>query len=515
MLVGDYQGIGQVHTQHRSDDSLTFDQLRTQSKLSAAQFAETMKAWLKNEASASYVTFGADIAKSVSRETVETLEKNGICCVRYNKTMPLGSYALDAFASPYFTTPAAVDPNDVFVFHNIFYGKFALASKQPHPMSLDELEHAAFLDVDSTAQVIAFCRRTGNKSWEWGPSRVYPDGCHVQPALSNVEQYAQSCFEGMLASVNAKGEIVVFRPERNAARFAYSCERLAIPPLSVEQFVDSVKLAVLANKKYLPRAGSQTKMYVRPYVKGLDGGYGITPADSYVFAVEVFPFSALLGQRGDLANLVGVKGKRRSHEGGFGAVKASGNYGQTILDRVLAKEGLLTGDGHVYQDIFYFGERKKEMVVEGKKVIVSENVVDEDSSGNLMFLKSEGSETTLFTAPLDRRAVLPGVTRDSLLTLARQAGVNVVEKELTFDDIRKMDIGFISGTALGMVRLGSLTYDGVAEFSKVREDDPSAPTGVKAFTRLYDLLSAARRGEYDGNDKEIRQWAMVVGKKED
>ncbi|MER2520258.1 MAG: aminotransferase class IV [Bdellovibrionales bacterium] len=514
LLVGEYSGIGKVYAPHDLEGCITFEKLKQKNPQPISEFESIIAAWLKGDTSRTRAVFAAEIVKHASREAMEALERRGVSCVRYNADQPMGGYALDVFtpSSPLLAgSPVAqIGKDDLFVLHCIFHGKFAIASAPPCAMTKDEIEKAGFADIDATAQVVALCRNTGKKSWEWGPSRVFPDGQHIQPALTAAEQYAQSCFEGMVATVNKGGEIVLFRPDRNAARFAQSCEALAMPPVSTEQFVDSVKIAVLANKKYLPAAGSSTKLYIRPYAKGLDGGYGVGPADSYLFAVEVFPYGDYFSGAIDIVN---VPGARRSHEGGFGAIKASGNYGQTILSRVRAKAGLLNAEGKIYHDTFYFGERKTKLKAAGKTYTVVEDIIDEDSAGNLFFLKNNDGEITVCTAPLDRKAILPGVTRDSLLALARHAGFAVVERELTWDDIEDMDAAFVSGTAAGMVRIRSMTCDGVCAPFKTAEEDAAAKPVDEALTRLCDLLFAARRGELrDVTDHGIKDWAVVIGK---
>lgn len=514
LLVGEYAGIGKVYAASDLDGQIAFEKLKQNAAQPIAEFEPIMASWLKGDTSRSRAVFSSEIVKRASREVMEALERRGIPCVRYNADNPMGCYALDAFApsSPMLAARpvAPVGKDDLFVLHNVFHGKFAIASVPACVLSKEDIDKSAFADIDSTAQVVALCRNTGKKSWEWGPSRAYPDGQHIQPALTAAEQYAQSCFEGMVATVNRNGEIVLFRPDRNAARFAQSCEALAMPPVSTEQFIDSVKMAVLANRKFLPQAGSKTKMYIRPYAKGLDGGYGVGPADSYLFAVEIFPYGDYFSGAIDIVN---VPGTRRSHEGGFGAVKASGNYGQTIMNRVKAKAGLLSEDGKPYQDTFYFGERKTPAQINGKACIVVEDILDEDSAGNLLFLKSAEGKITLFTAPLDRKAILPGVTRDSLLALARYAGYAVVERELGWDDICAMDAAFVSGTAAGMGRVASMTRGAERKQFKTAEEDAAMKPVEEAFARLYDLLFAARRGELrDVADHGIKDWAVVIGK---
>lgn len=515
LLVGDYSGIGKVHTAHDPEGRIAYDRLKQKTALPLAEFEPIVAAWIRGDATRAMAVFPHEIVRHVSRETMESLERRGVSCVRYNADNPMGCYALDAFApaAPAFSArpvaPAGKD--DLFVLHNIFHGKFAIASVPPCAMSKEDIEKAAFADVDSTAQVVALCRGAGKKSWEWGPSRVFPDGLHIQPALTAAEQYAQSCFEGMVATVNKSGEIVLFRPDRNAARFAQSCEALAMPPVSADQFIDSVKMAVLANRKYLPSAGSNAKVYIRPYAKGLDGGYGVGPADSYLFAVEIFPYAEYFSGAIDIVN---IPGTRRSHEGGFGAVKASGNYGQTILNRVKAKSGLLNPEGRAYQDTFYFGERRTRQEIGGKACTLVEDVIDEDSAGNLIFLKSANGKVKLFTAPLDRKAVLPGVTRDSLLALAKYAGYAVIERELDWDDICAMDAAFVSGTAAGMVRVASMTRgESCRKFDQPAGNAPSANPVEEALARLHTLLFSARRGELrDVADYGIKDWAVVIGK---
>lgn len=514
-----FPAIGEVVTKHT--DSKFFDYNNLSKKINPRpELYEDVQGLVSSNCD-SELALNLDDLRKLTREGLEILEKKGIITVKYNKDYPLGSYALNDtdYNSPFLksvdTTPKVnekVNSEAVFVLKNYFRERFSLATRPSVPMTKEAINNAAFENISTTAQVLAICTKNDNGQWEWGQSQIYPDGFHVQPPLTATEQYAQSCFEGLVAMVNSEGEITIFRPEENAKRLNRSCEALAIPPLDETQVLDSIKYAVLANKEYLPVPGSNAKMYIRPYVKGLEGGYGVGPANSYLFAVEVFPFGDYVAKRDSVINIVGIPGKRRSHEGNFGMVKGSGNYGQTLLDREKAKKGVteIHGDKK-FHDTFYLGLKREKINISGEEVDTLKEVLDEDSAGNLFFITENDNKICIHTPPLDRGAILPGITRDSVLKIAQELGYDIKENELTIEDIKKMKGAFLSGSAAGIVRIGSMSYlDQNIHFDTAQENTNDIS---KAFFAIYDVLYAARKGELKPSvSDKLRSWAKVIGK---
>lgn len=518
--IGNFKGIGKVHTEHKVGAFLHYDSLRNISPLPGKQIRDALKHFVSRSNSPVPLICGPELVSVLSRDEAELLEKHGIVIVLYNKDNPDGAYALSLFPnsqSDLFASSVSVPPlsaEDRFVLKHNFRGSFSLQTQASQPLSSEQIESAPFENLMTSAQVIAVCTKTASGDWCWSASDIYPDALHVQAPLTATEQYAQSCFEGLLAMVNEEGEIITFRPNKNAERLQLSCQALCIPPVDIEQFLDSVRQAVLANKRYLPRPGSNAKLYIRPFVKGQEGGYGVGPASSYLFAIQVFPFGDYMARRDSIIHIVGIPGKRRSHGGGFGAIKASGNYGQTILDRVLAKQGLLETSAGKFSDTFYLGEKKAVMAFAGKNYTVVEEVMDEDSAGNLFFIGEEAGKAVFYTVPLERQSVLPGITRLSIMRLAAHLGYEVREKEISLTDARQLKGAFVSGSAVGMVRVASMTYaEEKLEFDQAEENSPAATETTKAFFKLYDLLYAARKGKLRScSDSEIASWAHVLGK---
>src|ERR1700681_1295856 len=97
-LVGEYSGIGKVYTSHNPENQFTFEKLRQLSVLPASKFQTTVSSWLNGDVSQPQAIFSFEVASSISREVIESLERRGIGCVRYNDEMQLGGFALDAFS---------------------------------------------------------------------------------------------------------------------------------------------------------------------------------------------------------------------------------------------------------------------------------------------------------------------------------------------------------------------------------------------------------------------------------
>lgn len=434
------------------------------------------------------------IISAFTKDYVEALEPKGVVLTAFNDRYPLGCYALDYFDTP--GEPIQTSQPTIFRLSNQFNGKFALITKPMDAFSFDTLTENAFENLNTTTQAVAICTKNKDGQHVWGKTYLYPDGLHVQAPLTSTDQYAQSCFEGMIAMVSATGEIIVLRPYDNAARLRKSAAYLGIPPLAEQQFVDSVKYTILANKAYLPRPGSDEKLYIRPYLKGLEGGYGVGPAYSYAFVVEVFPYGRFVGRKGDLLSLVTIDGKRRSHQGGMGAVKASGNYAQTIVDRQLAKGGELPGfAGQRFHDVLYWGEARRSIQLDGATVTTVHDVIDEDAAGNIFFMRETADEVVLYTPSLARESILGGYVRDTVIQLAKLINLSVLEMDLSLADVETMTGAFLTGSAIGIVRIDSITYkDKVVRFDQLVTQTFTQNPTVFTFHRLYELLYGLRKG---------------------
>jgi len=245
-----------------------------------------------------------------------------------------------------------------------------------------------------------------------------------------------------------------------------------------------LETTLLANEPFWPPEMSDKKLYIRPYVKGLEGGDAISSAKSFVFVIQVFPINLPIDIHTEF-NIIGMEGKRRCHEGGLGMFKASSNYAQTISDRELAKKGDVIGaNGRKFNGVFYFSPGKQGLSAD-------EEVLDEMASGNLLFIKCKKDDVEIYTPSLERETILPGIVRDTILQISKLSGYKVIEKDLTFNELKEMDLGLISGSALGLIKLGEMKYKGE---SICFSEKQNYKRSKEVFQYLYGQLLALRKG---------------------
>lgn len=301
----------------------------------------------------------------------------------------------------------------------------------------------------------------------------------LDPAAA-VLHYAQEIFEGLKAYKQADGAIALFRPEANAARFNASAERLAMPPLPEALFIEAIERLVRADSQWIP-AGEGASLYLRPFMVATEAFLGVRPARQYKFIVIASPAGNYF-KSGAPAVSIWVSDYTRAAPGGTGAAKCGGNYAASLVPQA---EALARGhDQVVFLDA---AERKW---------------IEELGGMNLYFVFDDG---TLITPPLTG-TILPGITRDSLLALAREEGLTVREERYSLDEWRtdaisgKLVETFACGTAAVVTPVGRVVgRDG--EFT-IGTGGPGQLTG-----RLKARLVAIQRGETPDSHGWVRKIA--------
>ena len=255
----------------------------------------------------------------------------------------------------------------------------------------------------------------------------------LDPAAS-VLHYAQEIFEGLKAYRHADGSMALFRPEANAARFNASARRLAMPELPEELFVESVRQMVAADRDWFPTVDGGS-LYLRPFMIATEAFLGVRPAKRYRYLVIASPAGNYF-KSGAPAVSIWVSDYTRAAPGGTGAAKCGGNYAASLVPQA---EALARGhDQVVFLDA---AERKW---------------IEELGGMNLYFVFADGS---LVTPPLTG-TILPGITRESLLALARDEGLTVREERYSLDQWRedaasgKLVETFACGTAAVVTPVG-------------------------------------------------------------
>lgn len=284
----------------------------------------------------------------------------------------------------------------------------------------------------------------------WHDARVVPYGpLSVDPATS-VLHYGQAIFEGLKAYRQPDGSIATFRPDKNAERIRSSARRMAMPELPEDLFLESLSQLVDVDSAWVPAAGGEEALYLRPFMVSREVGLGVHPASSYSYYVIASPAGAYFKGGVTPVSVWLSTEYVRAAPGGTGAAKFAGNYAASLAAQSYAEQQGC--DQVVWLDA------------------ATHTNVEEMGGMNLAFILqgSDGSAAELVTPELSG-SLLPGVTRDSLLTLAADEGLTVTERRFTVDEWREtaasgdMAEAFACGTAAVITPVGTVK-DRTGEF---------------------------------------------------
>jgi branched-chain amino acid aminotransferase len=296
---------------------------------------------------------------------------------------------------------------------------------------------------------------------EWTAPRIQPIEPFALHPAANVFHYAQTVFEGLKAFRHEDGQIALFRPEMNAARFRRSAARLAIPQIDEAFFLQAVRALVENERNWVPREPGC--LYVRPTVMGVEPSLGVKASNEYIFFILTLPsgkyFKGTGAGPGSVDVLVSTSVNRAGH-GGTGSVKAGANYAGTLE---ITEKAKTLGCSQV--------------------LFLNEGHIDEMGGMNVMFVQNG----RLRTPPLTD-TILQGVTRDSLLTIAKDLGIETSEVPIALDDIvAGVKDGSVTdmiacGTAAVVIGIRSLLFE-----DGTRLQIPGAAPG-RVTSLLYDTL---------------------------
>jgi len=269
----------------------------------------------------------------------------------------------------------------------------------------------------------------------WKPGQIIPFGPIQMSPAAGVLNYGQGLFEGMKVFRTSKERIVFFRPEENARRMQRGADRLKIPPVPESIFIDAVEQVVSANQKFIPPVG-RGAMYVRPLLMGSGPVLGVAPAPSYTFLVYVTPVGPYFKGGVQAIELLISDVHHRAAPGGSGGVKAIGNYAPGMKP---SKEAKAQG----FAEIIYLDAK-------------THTYIEEVGAANYFCIK----DNVLYTPELTG-TILPGITRDSTIQLARSMGYTVIETKVSVEFALAADEAFCCGTAAVISPIGSITHGDV------------------------------------------------------
>jgi branched-chain amino acid aminotransferase len=311
-------------------------------------------------------------------------------------------------------------------------------------------------------------------SIRWSAGRGWHDAelCRYGPVAMDpatmVLHYAQSVFEGLKAYRRADGSIAAFRPHENARRFQRSARRLAMPELPEETFVEAIEALVGQDRDWVP-SGAGESLYLRPIMFATEVGLGIKPSSECLFLLIASPVGAYFARGVQPVSVWLSEDYTRAGPGGTGDVKCSGNYAATLVTQAQAAEKGC--DQVVWLDV------------------VERRWVEEMGGMNLFFVYGSGAQARVMTPALTGN-LLPGVTRDSLLTLAQDLGYLAEEGRISTDQWRagnadgSLSEVFACGTAAVVTPVG-LVKSAHHEWT-VGSGEPG-PVTMKLRTTLLDI----------------------------
>lgn len=308
---------------------------------------------------------------------------------------------------------------------------------------------------------------------EWKNFEILPYGpIALSPAISALH-YGQSFFEGIKAYKHADGKVSIFRPDKNAIRFNKSADRLCMPQLPEDLFVQTIAALVDIDRDWIPGKANHA-LYIRPFMFATDPYLGVTPSATYKYMVIIGPVGPYFSKP--------LRVKIETHytraaEGGMGYAKAAGNYGSAMLPaRKAAEEGF---------DQLIWTDAKEHKYIE------------EMGAANAMFLL----DGVLVTAEA-KDTILDGVTRDTVIALAKDWGIPVEERKVSVAELiegaknGKLTDAFGAGTAATIASVASISYNGE---DYTLSDPATREFSKRVLTTLDDIKYGRSEDTHDWN----------------
>jgi branched-chain amino acid aminotransferase len=302
---------------------------------------------------------------------------------------------------------------------------------------------------------------------DWQPGELQPfSDISISPA-AGVLNYGQGIFEGMKALRSVNGGIVLFRPERNAERFQNGAERLGMPPVPTSMFLDAIEAAVGSNARWVPPTG-RGALYVRPVLWGTGAILGVAPSPEYTFIVYVCPVGPYFKGGMHPISLKVSDEFHRASPGGSGGVKAIGNYAPGMMPSKGAKnEG--------FAEIIYLDSTEH-------------RYIEEVGAANFFCVKDGVIHTPMLTG-----TILPGITRASIIDLARARGYEVIERKVPISEVLEADEAFCAGTAAVISPIGTICHGDVCT---IYCNNELGPVTKELYDALTDIQLQAAPDEF-------------------
>lgn len=304
----------------------------------------------------------------------------------------------------------------------------------------------------------------------WHDARIVPYAPLAVDPSAMALHYGQAIFEGLKAYKTSKGEILLFRPEKNMQRVNNSNNLVCIPEINVDDCVQAIKELVRVDADWIPSAPG-TSLYIRPFIFASEPALGVRPSYSYQFIIILSPVGAYYKEGINPVKIYVESNYVRAVRGGLGEAKTVANYAASLKAQVEAKK-----EGYT-QVLWLDGVEKK--------------YIEEVGTMNVFF-KIDGEVVT----PALTGTILPGITRMSTIELLKQAGIPVSERKITISEIYdahaagKLEEAFGTGTAAVISPIGEFSWNG--KVIKVNDGKIG-----EVSQKVYDTITGIQSGELE------------------
>lgn len=311
------------------------------------------------------------------------------------------------------------------------------------------------------------------KDGKWHEPAIVPFGdILMSPAMLSLH-YGQAVFEGMKAFYMNDGNINIFRPQRHHQRLNRSLERMCMPQVSEEMFLQSLRTLIELDREWIPKAEGSS-FYIRPFMFAYEARLGVKVADHFKFFIINSPVAAYQAKP---YRLKVEDTYVRTAEGGTGFAKCAGNYGGAFYPTQIARE-----EG--FDQILWTDHKEHKYI-------------DEVGMMNVMFVINGKLVTPKLTT-----AILDGVTRDTILTLAKDMGVTVEERRVSIDEI---EAGLKDGSVTEAFGTGTAAVVAPIAVIKIKGNDLTIPVAgpdsfqLRAKKKLNDIRMGAEPDKHGWN----------------
>ena len=305
------------------------------------------------------------------------------------------------------------------------------------------------------------------KNGSWDEGHLTEDNMLSISEASCALHYGQQCFEGLKAYRTKNGDIQLFRPNRNASRLNDSLNKLLMPEIPEEKFIDACMQVVKANEHYVPPYGTGGTLYLRPFVIGVGDNIGVKPAPEYIFCVFCVPVGAYFKNGMEPCNFM-IADYDRAAPHGTGGQKVGGNYAASMQPHKIAAD-------RGFADCIYLDPATR-------------TYIEEVGAANFFGITKNNE----FVTPKSP-SVLPSITKYSLMEIAEKyLNMPVYERKVPIDSLDEFKEAGACGTAAVITPIGGIEYKGELHVFY-------SETEVGPITKeLYRILCGIQFGDIEG-----------------